>query len=82
MSAWQPISTAPKDGTRILLGRFTGDKQDAFDGFIEVDWYRTKAAKRGFIGFGNFNARHWPPTHWQPLPSPPLSNLLHEGKGG
>lgn len=68
---WQPIDTAPKDGTSILLGRFTGNPKEQHEGLQAVDWYRTPAKDAGFIGFGKFNAQYWPPTHWMPLPPPP-----------
>jgi len=27
--------------------------------------------KKGYVGWGEFNAQHWPATHWMPLPSEP-----------
>lgn len=71
MSEWQPIETAPKDGTKILVGRFTGKEGHLHEGRIAVDWYRSAGIGAGFTGFGKFNNRHWPATHWQPLPAPP-----------
>lgn len=66
---WQTIDSAPKDGTRVLLGRFKpGCKHH---GRMAVDWYRRPGDNAGFIGFGRFNATHWPATHWMPLPTPP-----------
>lgn len=67
---WQPIETAPNDGTRVLLGRFTGDKTAMHEGKMSVDWYR-REDEAGFIGFGHFNNHYWPATHWQPLPAEP-----------
>ena len=58
-----PDHPAPQDGARVLVGRFVdGDK---FDGLMTVDFWDKK------LGFGTFNALHWPATHWQPLPDPP-----------
>lgn len=60
---WQPIETAPTDGTRIL----------GSDGYtIEVIFNA-----RG-TGWFNQSAelslwKVFPPTHWQPLPPPPSS---------
>lgn len=71
MTEWQPIKTAPKDGTKILVGRFTGDPKADHEGLISVDWYRRPEDNKGYIGFGNFNDRYWPPTHWMHLPEPP-----------
>lgn len=68
---WQTISTAPKDGTRVLLGRFVKNCAHGHDGGIRVDWWHS--ARRGdeYEGFGHFNTVMWPPTHWMPLPPPP-----------
>lgn len=68
MSEWKPIETAPRDGTKVLLGRFS--KGCEHDGRIRVDWWRTHM-KAGYTGFGHFNPEYWPPTHWMPLPEPP-----------
>lgn len=71
--AWLPIKTAPKDGSKVLLGRFTGSKnKDDRDGFMAIDRYRGPKDNAGFIGWGKFNTIHWPPTHWQPVPKPPV----------
>lgn len=77
--SWQPIETAPKDGTIVDL--FVGGRRypDCFWGFpdhccgedgqyCDSDWHRLKA---GWVE-GTFNE----PiddriTHWMPLPAPP-----------
>lgn len=69
MSAWQPIESVPKDGTKVLLGRFVKECQCGRSSFIEVDWYRQQG-EASYTGFGRFSL-HWPPTHWMPLPPPP-----------
>lgn len=66
---WLPIESAPRDGTEILCGRFKDPKY----GLMAVDWYRRPEDGHGFVGFGKFNSHHWPATHWQPLPKPPVS---------
>lgn len=82
---WQPIETAPKDGTDVLLfapGRLT------------CGHWTTEAERRSFTGFcggecrcpeyeyiepywlswdGGFTTEH-PPTHWQPMPTAPGSD--------
>ena len=70
---WQPIETAPKDGTKVLLyGPLSCSK-----GIIRkvpkmaVDRYAQPEDKLGWTGWGKFNPKFWPPTHWQPLPEPP-----------
>ena len=77
MSKWRPIKTAPTDGTSILIGSF--GEGTTKPGLIEVDWYRQPKDKRGFIGFGSFNKQFFPPTHWQPMPTPPANQ--DKGRG-
>lgn len=70
---WQPIETAPKDGTTIIVGRDMGDF-----GFIR-GYARFEGAPGSFLsgwisnGFSeiisNLGLAH--PTLWQPLPEPP-----------
>lgn len=59
MTEWQDISTAPKDGTRILVVGGMWDKPDiaAADG----EWWAMRR-REGWHGC---------PTHWMPLPPPP-----------
>jgi len=70
---WRPIASAPKDGTSVLLGRFTGDPKAMHEGLVEVDWYRKEGSGHSYVGFGRFNQTYWPPTHWQPIPAPPAA---------
>ena len=82
MSQWQPIETAPKDGTPILV----------FSPY-EV---RTEPTNVIVAKFERHGSQEWwgycenliadvqgmidpEPTHWMPLPSPPLPE--REGKG-
>ena len=61
MSAWQPIETPPKDGTRILI--FVPVPRDRIQAALwdDRDW-------EIIMGAGvNADA----PTHWLPLPEPP-----------
>ncbi len=71
---WQPIETAPKDGTEVLLSNPT-------DGYVlighfvapcsvlpdspddEQDWYTTEGDYLGTVGNSSTA-----PTHWMPLP--------------
>ena len=67
-SIWQPIETAPKDGTWILLASKDDDEglaiQSGFwgDGF----YYGWRDFKNDSCGIGGFE-----PTHWMPLPPEP-----------
>ena len=64
---WQPIETAPRDGSRIMLSKWVGhfDHKTScwwiIDGFYKAeidDWYR------------NTDGRLNEPTHWKPIDAP------------
>ena len=74
--AWQPIDTAPRDGTRILCfvpewGEGYQIEVGRFDERIEIvngeERYRSA---RWWIG-GGIGIEPPQPTHWMPLPPPP-----------
>ena len=75
MSEWQPIETAPKDGTHILAYRlpvgirFTNNTNPP----TVVHWF-DDSDEPGFYTSVNERAPEHPfnPTHWMPLPDPPL----------
>ncbi len=58
---WQPIKTAPKDGTRILIRASYG---------IGVMYGRWRE-RHGRFAFAECCGRNVDPTHWMPLPKPP-----------
>lgn len=78
MSEWQPIETAPRDGSPILaynplIGvystafttRWTGEPDEVgYEGFPCGFWNMGP----GSYPFGRWDCR---PTHWMPLPEPP-----------
>jgi hypothetical protein len=70
MNGWQPIETAPRDGTPILLGRFVKKCKYGRANIQRVDWWRRPEDKQTYVGFGQFSS-YWPPTHWMHLPPPP-----------
>jgi hypothetical protein len=58
---WQPIETAPKDGS-VFLGYYD-------------DWQCTMIYDRGNRMFLTDDGRNFAyPTHWMPLPPPPTVN--------
>ena len=59
---WQPIETAPKDGTRILAQ--CGEKTQ----IIKNDGWGWRLADLGFNATDGF--LDYDPTHWMPLPEP------------
>ena len=71
MRGWQPIESAPKDGTEFIVGRFTGQRKN-HDGHMMVDRWHSYAHGDTYDGFAHFNNRYWPATHWAPLPSPKI----------
>ena len=68
MSAWQPIETAPKDGTEMILLRY-----DDATNHLAIGHYMTDTAWMGH----SIPARFFPlqdATHWMPLPAPPVQS--------
>ena len=70
MSDWQPIETAPKDGTRILV---CGMTYGEVSGEVEEKSIEVSAWRNGgwfLLWAGDFE-RWWVlATHWMPLPQP------------
>lgn len=60
MSEWQPIETAPKDGTQILIPGGIAYWRADVDG-----WYTITAVEWPGLPV------QWNVTHWMPLPEPP-----------
>lgn len=54
---WQPIETALKDGTRILVS-------PGYEEPCDIAWFDPDG------GFGDF-LHFWEPDHWMPLPKAP-----------
>jgi len=76
---WQPIATAPKDGTGVLLCRaYDADgkpinwERDPELAGVHVQvamWWETKWVV--FCSLPTDPLLHFEPTHWQPVPPPP-----------
>lgn len=62
---WQPIETAPKDGTSMLLCRWDDNEQDVLP-IVSGFWSRLSE-----VWFAEMVGRNVTPTHWMPLPPPP-----------
>lgn len=67
--AWQPIETAPKDGTNVLLLNRAGNM--ACGMWMESRGLGTGWFLRGGSGPDLFFNYHHGPTHWMPLPPAP-----------
>jgi hypothetical protein len=69
MSDWQPIETAPTDGTNVLIAEVSrGSLGEAYYDYNadQKRWYWANT------GAGDYPDPHEPsPTHWMPLPAPP-----------
>ena len=77
MADWQDISTAPKDGTRVLMMRRTNTEK--FPKLPAVQWVRSGSWRKHWqdgsraawrMDASNYGLEHIPlvPTHWQALP--------------
>jgi len=81
MDDWQPIETAPKDGSPLLLfdrQRLDGDAHPT--GAVEGHWcddYGWQAAVWSMVS-DLFLTKKIHPTHWMPLPEPPLTSTESE----
>lgn len=70
MNKWQPIDTAPKDGT-VILGY---EKRGIVSMYWETYFIRPEGEVFGFWELGVEEEESddmWTPTHWMPLPPPP-----------
>lgn len=78
MSGWQPIETAPKDGTSVLIfgtkWRFdwAGDRDESFAAVCS--WCEPMDDESGWsIDHSTYYTTDClVPTHWMPLPEPPV----------
>lgn len=71
MSTWQPIETAPLDGTEVILRFVTLDESsrpvEVLNGWYDGTWRRVcnNSNSYQYFSFGDI-------THWMPLPNPPF----------
>ena len=76
--AWRTIDTAPKDGTIILLGNIGSEPRPAYWGLAPST--SGAGANQRFPwtfldntnGVNHMSDGEFGPTHWQPLPTPPV----------
>ncbi len=61
---WQPIETAPKDGTHFIVFRPKAVPKRR----VGEDYYMQDAEWKGILGKSR---RDELPTHWMPFPNPP-----------
>lgn len=72
MAEWQPIETAPKDGTVVLVcnryGTWVAKHQEVYQSGYrpENPWFVMMLNMKHMSNPPNYR-----PTHWMPLPEPP-----------
>ncbi len=73
MSAWQPIETAPKDGTRIMVASEHGAWIAEYLPVYESGYRPDSPWNSVMLNHWHIpqHLRHIKPTHWMPLPEPP-----------
>jgi hypothetical protein len=71
MSEWQPIETAPKDGTRFIAG-VAGTEDVAICSRHDPGGAARNPRHHYECWLVEFSGRHQP-THWMPMPAPPKS---------
>jgi hypothetical protein len=70
MTNWQPIATAPLDGTRILAYGVIGLESKPGIGTVSYGWpgeWRCEPTEAT-----EYSPEPCTVTHWMPLPEPPL----------
>lgn len=71
MSEWQPIETAPKDGTAVWAIEDGAPHGLTMPHYVVVFWAPSaRYSARGFWQCAD-RALVAQPTHWMPLPDPP-----------
>lgn len=84
-AGWRPIETAPKDGTVIDVWLGDADVSD-LDFYCQsrtckrsANWYWSNGKFRPFTGWDLPLTTFVEPTHWIPLPAPPIRSARNGG---
>jgi hypothetical protein len=83
MSSWQPIDTAPKDGTPVLV--CNGERGGAWVAYYDPVFpsgYRPENPWSSLMLNMRWHATKWAstvPTHWMPIPAP--YSAVETGRG-
>lgn len=71
MSEWQPIETAPRDGSPVLIIDATAKTPQAYFGHWHGEW-RLGSVENWYDEDAGYCLGFLPgATHWMPLPEPP-----------
>jgi hypothetical protein len=74
---WQPIETAPRDGTRVLLwGACSGDVGGQLTGPVAVTGCFSDYAQAFEADPTDYYTVAVEATHWMPLPAPPANGEI------
>jgi len=76
LSEWQPIETAPKDGTPVLIfvPAYTRPTLGDFPAVMQVaHWYGFAGGEFAWTEVHGEGYETYEPTHWMPLPGAPSS---------
>ena len=69
VNEWQPLDTAPRDGSKIDVWTENGVR------YVDVFWYEGSAFPEGAFVYYDSNLRDFidvdDATHWMPRPAPP-----------
>lgn len=77
VSEWQPIETAPKDGTDVIVMYMHCETQCVFNAFYASEEYHWEKRDVGWWSYEHSEVSRillndfMEPTHWMPLPPPP-----------
>ena len=75
MTDWQPIETAPRDGTKIILyvegSVVEGHFDDHYGWGDDTEAEKWRVVSLPFHGCDCCSHPNALPTHWHPLPAPP-----------
>ena len=66
--SWQPIETAPKDGTEFVMLDANVKTATVGEWMIAPEWQKIRPGE--LLGFSGWFPLH-SPTHWMPLPELP-----------
>lgn len=74
-SGWQPIATAPEDGTSVIVSNGTSVGEAKYH--EDAGWYWAGSDPTDY-----WDGAAYQITHWQPLPAPPITSGQREGENG